>query len=282
MSARIEQDTVSRNGIGSMLIAGIVIAAAGWNGASGERAAAGPSRVPVVVELFTSEGCSSCPPADDLLTRLAATQPVAGAEILALGEHVDYWDHLGWRDSFSSPAFSERQSVYEQKVFHEGSVYTPQMVVDGRKGFLGSDSGAALAALKEAVRRPQTRLSVTLDAQSAAPERAISVNVRVIVPPEARLAEDAEIFLALTQDGLESQVRRGENRGRLLRHSAVVRSLRSLGTLRVREEFWTGTAHLLLPGEAEPGPIRIVVFVQEEESRGIVGAASAILMGTPK
>ena len=96
----------------------------------------------VVVELFTSEGCSSCPPADDVLSQLAHRQPVPGVEVLALGEHVDYWDRLGWRDPFSSPAFSSRQSTYDARVFHASQVYTPQLVIDGRLERVGSNARA--------------------------------------------------------------------------------------------------------------------------------------------
>src|SRR5213594_3831029 len=99
-------------------------------------------RGPVLVELFTSEGCSSCPPADALLARLEKSQPVAEAEIIVLSEHVDYWNRLGWRDPFSSVEFTLRQQRYTEGFRRDGA-YTPQMVVDGRVEFVGSDERQA-------------------------------------------------------------------------------------------------------------------------------------------
>ncbi|MCU1263294.1 MAG: hypothetical protein JWO80_6179, partial [Bryobacterales bacterium] len=108
-------------------------------------ALAAQTRTPVVVELFTSEGCSSCPPADKLLAEIERAQPVANAQVLVLSEHVDYWNRLGWRDPFSSVQFSQRQSDYSA-AFQKDGVYTPQMVVDGRAEFVGSNAGDAKAA----------------------------------------------------------------------------------------------------------------------------------------
>src|SRR5712692_11371016 len=115
------------------------------------RAAAQPT--PILVELFTSEGCSDCPPADGVLEQLIATQPVAGAEVIGLGQHVDYWDQLGWKDRFSSAALTNRQHVYGAH-FGLDSVYTPQMVVDGRAQLVGSDGNAARKAIGHAVTAP--------------------------------------------------------------------------------------------------------------------------------
>src|SRR3989449_6393247 len=119
----------------------------------------GPRNV-VVVELFTSEGCSSCPPADDVLSQLAHRQPVPGVEVLALGEHVDYWDRLGWRDPFSSPAFSSRQSTYDARVFHASQVYTPQLVIDGRLERVGSNARAVQRAIEQAAMGPKAAVSL--------------------------------------------------------------------------------------------------------------------------
>src|SRR5690242_9785709 len=113
------------------------------------------AEAPVLVELFTSEGCSSCPPADLLLARLESTQPVPGARIIVLSEHVDYWDRLGWRDPFSSRQFTARQQDYAQ-VLHDNGPYTPQMVVDGGAGFVGSESAQALRTIAQAARAPKT------------------------------------------------------------------------------------------------------------------------------
>ena len=115
-------------------------------------------RTPVVVELFTSEGCSSCPPADELLAKLDKTQLIAGVEIIPLEFHVDYWNELGWTDPFSSSLFSERQNSYA-RAFGNGRIYTPQMVVDGGAEFVGSNSGRAYEAIRRAARRTKSDYS---------------------------------------------------------------------------------------------------------------------------
>ncbi len=128
---------------------------------SAERQAAESARlrIPVVVELFTSEGCSSCPPADELLERLDEKQLIPGVEVIALEQHVDYWNSLGWNDPFSSSRFSERQNDYSISFGHSG-VYTPQMIVDGTVEFVGSSKQQALASIAESARQPKVKVQL--------------------------------------------------------------------------------------------------------------------------
>lgn len=148
---------------------------------------AGPA-VPIVVELFTSEGCSSCPPADVFLQKLVETQPVAGAQVIALGEHVDYWDRQGWKDRFASASLTSRQQVYGAR-FNTDSVYTPQMIVDGRTEFVGSDANAARRALERAAAIPHGRVRITFDdrrneSAAAGSGRAVAVAITTADLPE--------------------------------------------------------------------------------------------------
>ncbi len=226
----------------------------------------------VVAELFTSEGCSSCPPADAVLSQLVLRQPVAGVEVLALGEHVDYWDRLGWRDPFSSTLYSNRQSNYDAHVFHRHEVYTPQLVVDGRLEHLGSDIGEVRRAIEQAAGAPKAAVDV---AAARANDRDLHVDVRVTVPASLTLRESADVLVAIAEDNLVTAVRRGENGGRTLRHSAVVRSLTSVGTLSPNEHMWSTSASMPIDPAWKPANLRVITFLQERESRRIVGAGSA-------
>jgi hypothetical protein len=229
-----------------------------------------PTDRTVVAELFTSEGCSSCPPADELLRRLARDQFVPGIRVLALEEHVDYWDRLGWRDLFSSPAFSNRQSEYEARVFHTGSVYTPQLVIDGRLQEVGSDVNAVRRTIARAGHDAKAEVRV-----AAQPDHAdhLRVQVQVSTPPGVVIGERADVIVALTEDQLTSDVARGENGGRRLTHSAVVRSLTALGSLTALKVFSGVTSIPTAPSWTRKN-LAVVAFVQERHSRRIVGAGS--------
>ena len=226
-----------------------------------------PPHAAVLVELFTSEGCSSCPPADRLLARLASEPAAAGVEIVPLAFHVDYWNRLGWADPFSSSAFTERQGDYS-RAFGGDRVYTPQMVVNGRKEFVGSDErvarSALLAAAKDAI--ATVRLTVPEGAKGPA-------SLRVSV---AGATEGAEIFLAISEDLLSTDVPRGENAGRRLEHTAVVRDLRRIGRADGAGRF-EGSPALTRDPAWKAGALHAVVFVQERGSRRVLGAARVSL-----
>jgi hypothetical protein len=220
--------------------------------------ALGYAQTPVLVELFTSEGCSSCPPADKLLQALEAGQPVAGAHIIVLSEHVDYWDRLGWRDPFSSAQFTERQQDYS-RLFRDAGPYTPEMVVDGVVGFTGNDRAEALRTIAHAARAAKAAVRVSGGAGK------LSIDADAV-------KHGADVMLAITERNLLSQVARGENAGRRLTHTAVVRSLRVIGKARPGEPFHTETAAPL--DKAWKGEnLHVVVWLQEHSSRRVLGAA---------
>jgi hypothetical protein len=240
-------------------LAGVALAPRAFVSATTGKAAA--TRKAVVVELFTSEGCSSCPPADQLLSQLRQEKQVNGTEIIPLGFHVDYWDYQGWRDRFDSAAYTRRQETYADH-FHLPGSYTPQMVVDGAEEFAGNSAMHARAAIARAATQPQqTEIEIT----SAKPD---TVNVQVKAPAAAA----GEVLLAVTEDNLESKVRAGENEGHVLRHSAVVRELRLLGKL--KDGSFTTAAPLKLDKDWKPKDLRLVVLVQEPASGKIIGAAA--------
>jgi hypothetical protein len=226
---------------------------------------AGAPQKAVLVELFTSEGCSSCPPADELLGHLRQDLSAKGIEVIPLGFHVDYWNSLGWKDRFSSAEFSHRQEQYARSLGVDGP-YTPQMVVDGTSQFVGSDSGQARHAISQAAsQQPVSEVKVS----AVGPDQ-LKIQVKA---PAAN--NNSKVMLAITEDNLATHVGSGENGGRTLRHAAVVRELRQLG--RLHEGGFDATAPLKLDKEWKRQDLRAVVFVQEEPSGKIEGAASLAL-----
>ena len=236
--------------------------------ASGPDSKPATSRQAVVVELFTAEGCSSCPPADALLKELSETQPVSGAQIVALEEHVDYWNQLGWSDPFSSEQYSFRQNDYASK-FGNGSSYTPQMVVDGSKEFVGSRSHEARASIEEAARRTKTQVSVT----EITSERAGSRALVIAIPPLAdATSKQGDIWLAVTESGLQSTVKAGENSGETLQHAPVVRVLRKVGDFR-RQDGAKLQTNVTLEKKWRSENVSIVVFLADKQDGKIFGAS---------
>jgi hypothetical protein len=232
---------------------------------------ASASASPVVVELFTSEGCSSCPPADALLIRMAARRWPENEEIVALEEHVDYWDQLGWRDPFSSPQWTQRQESYALEFGNRG-VYTPQMVVDGRTEFVGSREAEAKRVIKELAGKAKTEVSVA-PAKSSDDNERFAVRVGKLVGENAD--DTSEVWLAITETGLHSAVTRGENAGEDLHHAAVVRTLRKIGVANARdpETSFASEVHVSFDRGWKRDNLRAVVFVQQKKNRRIVGAA---------
>jgi hypothetical protein len=224
-----------------------------------------PARVPIVVELFTSEGCSSCPPADSLLQSLVATQPLEGAHIIALGEHVDYWDQLGWKDRFSAAALTNRQRMYSAS-FNDEGVYTPQMVVDGRSAFVGSDATAAKRAIERAVAQPHGTVDLTTEAGPT------TLFVSATVSFAKGTTDHADVIVAVTEDHLRSNVTRGENHGRTLAHTSVVRYLARAGEAAAGDR---ATIHADVPIESgwQRDQLKVVAFVQERRGRAILASA---------
>jgi hypothetical protein len=232
----------------------------------------------MIVELFTSEGCSSCPPADTLLQGLVDAQPVAGLQIIALGEHVDYWDQQGWIDRFSSAALTSRQRTYS-RTFNLDAIYTPQLVVDGRAECVGSDAAAARRAIAQARSAPHGVVHVAIEPVHG---DAVAVSVIATDLPKAGRGDRDEVILAVTEDHLKSDVRRGENRGRVLTHAAVVRRLTTVAADAMSQPGQPVHAEIAVDPAWQRDNVKMVAFVQESRSRRIVGAAAVPLQSAQR
>jgi hypothetical protein len=234
------------------------------------------TRRPVLVELFTSEGCSSCPPADELLAKLDRTQPVSGAQIIVLSEHVDYWDDLGWRDPYSAHLYSERQDAYALR-FGLDTVYTPQMVVDGRFETVGSNEHGALRDIERAAESDKTIVALSQAQLSASGSVAAHLEAGAL-PPTAD-SDSAQVEIAVADESDQSSVHGGENGGRTLTHVAVLRELKPVGAVNKSQGF---TGDVSLPVQ-QPGAkiLRLIAIVQAPAGR-VWGAASAQLQAGGK
>jgi hypothetical protein len=212
------------------------------------------SAMPVVVELYTSQGCSSCPPADALLAELAARY-----DVVALSLHVDYWDYIGWKDPYGSPMNTDRQRRYAEALSLR-YVYTPQIIVDGRANIVGTHRDEVLAEIKKAAGREKPiRIRITTGGGG-----------KVIISAGRAPEVGATVWLAVYDRGHETEVKRGENAGRTIRNANVVRSFERLGT-------WTGERleiPLDLAGAAARGRDGCAVIVQEGRYGPILAAAA--------
>lgn len=229
-------------------------------------------RTPVLVELFTSEGCSSCPPADRFLEKLDG-QPIQGAEMIVLSEHVDYWNHIGWKDPYSANFYSQRQSAYANR-FGLDSVYTPQMVVDGTSEFVGSNSGLADKAFRKALGVP--KLPVRLSSTSADASNTLHAHLETGALDASFGPREAEVYVAVALNRAESQVSAGENAGHRLAHVSVVKSLTKVGALKQGQVLAQDVQFKLGPGSDSSG-LRLIAFVQEPRQGRVLGAASMVV-----
>ena len=214
---------------------------------------------PVLVELFTSEGCSSCPPADRALMFLEKEQPVSGAQIVALEMHVDYWDDKSWKDPFSSAIFTERQNLYA-RTFRSGQIYTPQMIVDGASVFVGSDTLKATNTIMDASKKAKAGVTLALDQEK--------LKIKIDGLPGAK---DSTVFLALTENNLDTDIKGGENSGKKLFHSAVARDLKAIGNISADSKTFETETDLQPDKAWKRNDLKAVVFIQENESRKILG-----------
>lgn len=254
------------NRIAAVLLAsiGFFVAITLSAGDKPETAKAAPT-TPVLVELFTSEGCSSCPPADKFLQTLD-NQPYPGAQLIVLSEHVDYWNHIGWTDPYSAHAYSERQTAYASRLRIDGP-YTPQMIVDGSDEFVGSNAQDAEKVLGKAIHTE--KIAVTISGVSLENNQ-LRAHLEVgPLPPRLR---KADVLLAVALNRAESQVSKGENAGHRLTHVAVVRSLTQVGKIEANHPFSRDVSVKLDPA-ADPTSLRVIAFVQEPGPGRILGAA---------
>ena len=230
--------------------------------------AVGTMRTPVLIELFTSEGCSSCPPADTLLQKLDQ-QPIAGAELIVLSEHVDYWNHIGWKDPYSARFYSERQSAYGRR-FGLDSVYTPEMVVDGMTEFVGSNASLANQAFEKALHRP--KLPVRLSSISVT-SHLLTGHLETGSLDKSYGTGDADVYLVLALNRAESRVSAGENAGHNLQHVSVVRRISKIGAVKQGQALSQEVQVKVGPGE-DSDNLRLIAFVQESRQGRVLGAAA--------
>ncbi len=220
-----------------------------------------------VVELFTSQGCSSCPPADRLLSQIAA-EPASAGRVVPLAYHVDYWDYIGWQDPFSSADWSARQKLYAQ-AYNTNRIYTPQVVVNGTDEMVGSEERKVRAAIAKALaEKPPVELELTVERTAG------GLRATVTASHAGALPRDADVLVALVENGLVTKVGRGENGGRTLKNDAVVRRLlRAFALSAAAGGHGTGSVELAV-GEATTGrKLGVAAFVQDPKTRAIQGGA---------
>ena len=222
----------------------------------------------VLLELFTAERCPLCPTADRNLTFMETEQPFAEAELITLSLHVDYWNSNSAEDEFSSPMFSRRQSIYGQ-VFKISSIYTPQMILDGKTQFAGTDLAKAQKAVSESTKNEKGKIELTADETA---NGGIKLRVKITDLPKH---EAATIFLAVAEDNLISK--RGANSSPKRIYTSVARELLSLGFLAAEQKNSEIENFFQLQPGWKPENLKLIVFVQENASRKVFGIGKYVL-----
>jgi hypothetical protein len=248
-------------GLGVLVVAALAVRAAASPGTPAGAAPPSPGAAPIVVELFSSEGCSSCPSAEAFLREVDAHPPASSAPMIALEYHVDYWDYLGWKDPFARHEFTERQEGYA-RAFGDGRMYTPQIVVQGRGDLPARSAKVFTERLRREAAEPMAHVVVGRNASD--------VTVHVDSAPAPANGDTLDVVLAITESNLVSEVRAGENRGETLAHAAVVRRLTTLG--QIAAGAFDGRVRPTLDPSWNPERLRFVVLVQGHSSRRIHGA----------
>jgi hypothetical protein len=216
-----------------------------------------------VVELFTSEGCSSCPPADKLLAEIAREARQTNKRVFPIAFHVDYWNNLGWKDPFSHSDFSLRQRRYARVLGVQ--VYTPQMIINGKEAFVGGDRASAFQSIESALSKPaQVNLALKVDK----PNHPDSLLVKYEV---SKMPKGQILHIALVERGLVNKILEGENAGRTLEHDNVVRLFK---TISLEKNGSKGSIDLKYNSGIYPEKMSIIAYVQDSKKMIILGAAS--------
>jgi hypothetical protein len=229
--------------------------------------AAQAGTAPVLVELFTSEGCSSCPPADDLLAQIEKKIPNA----VVLSEHVTYWNNGGWHDPFSSDESTARQADYVQRMGLDSS-YTPQMVVGGRYEFVGSDGHAAAQAIARASNEPVVPINIDNPSVGAGGRVSFALRTGAVKP-------GAQLFVVVAQDEGSKHVSNGENGGHTLRHVQIARSFQQVARIKAGDSY-SGHLTVTLPEAIACSGWHLVAFLEQGRGGPMIGAASAAIPGS--
>jgi hypothetical protein len=264
---RIDSLLIRSGMVGICVILAFLLAIGAARSGTRFSAADNTATTPVLVELFTSEGCSSCPPADALLEKMDSLQPIPGTQLIVLSEHVDYWNHDGWTDPFSSASVTDRQNAYVRALGLK-TPFTPQFLVDGTEELQTHNTEQIVQFLRKAASAP--KVPMRLASVSVEPGNPAIVRGRV----ESDVSSEkhkADVYVAIALDHAESQVLRGENNGRHLSHVAVVTEFTRVGKLEagksVGQDF---RIKLKLPGPS-PTSLRVVAFAQESGPGKVLG-----------